>query len=179
MYGPNWPYNGEVDIIEGANSALSNLMSAHTSANCVLPSTGFTGTLENLDCSDTTYGCNFVSPTTDTSSYGTDFNAVGGGVYALQWTDEAISIWHFPRTSIPADIVAKQPDPSSWGLPQALFGSTGCDVDTHFNNMNIVLNIVSSPNQGVGLIYEAGLRECVLTSTIGLVWLLCWERLDI
>lgn len=148
MYGPDWPNNGEVDIIEGANSAFSNLMSAHTSANCVLPPTGFTGTQRNLDCSDTTYGCNYVSPTTDTSSYGTDFNAVGGGVYALQWTDDAIKIWHFPRTGIPADIVNKTPDPTTWGTPQALFGSTGCDVPTHFNDMNIVLNIVSSPNQG-------------------------------
>lgn len=30
MYGPNWPNNGEVDIIEGANTAHKNLMSAHT-----------------------------------------------------------------------------------------------------------------------------------------------------
>lgn len=30
MYGPNWPDNGEVDIIEGANTALKNLMSGHT-----------------------------------------------------------------------------------------------------------------------------------------------------
>lgn len=143
MYGPNWPNDGEVDIIEGANSASYNLMSAHTSADCVLPSAGFTGTEQYLDCSDTTYGCNFVPPTSDTSSYGTGFNAVGGGVYALQWTDDAIGIWHFPRTGIPQDILDKQPDPSGWGLPQALFGSTGCDVSSHFENMNIVLNIVS------------------------------------
>lgn len=143
MYGPNWPRGGEVDIIEGANMAYDNLMSAHTSANCVLPSEGFSGTREYLDCADTTYGCNFVPPTTDMSSYGDDFNGVGGGVYALQWTDDAIKIWHFPRNGIPADIVAKQPDPSRWGLPQALFGSTSCDVPSHFNDMNIVLNIVS------------------------------------
>jgi len=30
MYGPDWPNNGEVDIIEGANTALTNIMSAHT-----------------------------------------------------------------------------------------------------------------------------------------------------
>lgn len=143
MYGPDWPNGGEVDIIEGANRAYNNLMSAHTSANCVLPSEGFTGAQGYLDCADTTYGCNFIPPTADTSSYGDDFNGVGGGVYALQWTDDAIKIWHFPRTGIPADIAAKQPDPSGWGLPQALFGSTGCDVPSHFSDMNIVLNIVS------------------------------------
>jgi hypothetical protein len=30
MYGPDWPNNGEVDILEGGNTALKNLMSAHT-----------------------------------------------------------------------------------------------------------------------------------------------------
>lgn len=30
MYGPNWPYGGEIDIIEGANMAYENLISAHT-----------------------------------------------------------------------------------------------------------------------------------------------------
>lgn len=30
MYGPNWPNNGEVDIIEGGNMAYQNLISAHT-----------------------------------------------------------------------------------------------------------------------------------------------------
>ena len=30
MYGPNWPNSGEIDIIEGANTATKNLMSGHT-----------------------------------------------------------------------------------------------------------------------------------------------------
>lgn len=28
--GPNWPYNGEIDIIEGVNDAAYNIMSLHT-----------------------------------------------------------------------------------------------------------------------------------------------------
>lgn len=146
MYGPDWPNGGEIDIIEGANMAYDNLMSAHTSDNCALPPVSsdlFDGTQENTDCANSVYGCNYVPPTTDMSSYGSDFNAVGGGVYALQWTDEAISIWHFSRAAIPADIVAKEPDPSGWGMPQAVFGGGGCDVESHFKDMNIVLNIVS------------------------------------
>ncbi|CAN8102145.1 unnamed protein product [Discula destructiva] len=148
MYGPDWPNGGEIDIIEGANMAYNNLMSAHTSANCALPplpvgveNPTFTGTQHYTNCADTAYGCNYATPTTDTLSYGSDFNGVGGGVYALQWTGEAIKIWHFPRTKIPMDIVAKQPDPSGWGLPQALFGNGGCGVESHFNDMSIVLNI--------------------------------------
>lgn len=79
------------------------------------------------------------------STYGDSFNAVGGGVYAMDWTSDAIRIWHFPRGSIPQDIVNKAPDPSGWGTPQALFGGgTGlysCDVETSFANMNIVINL--------------------------------------
>ncbi len=30
--GPNWPSNGEIDIIEGVNNAATNLMSLHTYA---------------------------------------------------------------------------------------------------------------------------------------------------
>ena len=30
MLGPNWPNNGEVDIIEGVNGNTNNLMSLHT-----------------------------------------------------------------------------------------------------------------------------------------------------
>lgn len=30
MFGPDWPNDGEIDIIEGANMAYQNLVSAHT-----------------------------------------------------------------------------------------------------------------------------------------------------
>ena len=51
MYGPDWPESGEIDIIEGANTAVENLMSGHTVSGCTLPSTGgYTGTQGNTDC---------------------------------------------------------------------------------------------------------------------------------
>ncbi|ROW09536.1 hypothetical protein VMCG_02639 [Cytospora schulzeri] len=151
LYGPNWPNSGEIDIIEGANTAYTNLISAHTGPNCNLPETGvFTGSQQLVNCTSPNdangySGCNYLPPTSDMSSYGDNFNAVGGGVYAMDWTSEAIRIWHFPRGSIPQDIVDKAPDPSTWGAPQALFGGgTGtlsCDVETSFSNMNIVINL--------------------------------------
>lgn len=88
-----------------------------------------------------------MAPSSDSFSYGDSFNSIGGGVYALEWTDEAIKIWHFPRTAIPSDITAKQPDPSSWGEPEALFGGSSCDVDDFFNDMSIVLNMVQYMNK--------------------------------
>lgn len=138
-----------MDIIEGANLAYTNIMSGHTADGCSLSPSDegrFTGELRNLDCSigDSNVGCGYNPPASDTSSYGDGFNAVGGGVYAVQWNNEFLSVWHFPRGSIPEDIDAKVPDPSGWGLPQAVFGGADCDVNEYYNNMNLVLNIVST-----------------------------------
>lgn len=85
-----------------------------------------------------------MPPPSDTNSYGDSFNAVGGGVYAMLWSATELRVWHFARGAIPPDLTSKTPDPSGWGTPQALFGgsSGACDVDKHFADMSIVLNIV-------------------------------------
>ncbi|KAK7744833.1 hypothetical protein SLS62_009995 [Diatrype stigma] len=115
--GANYPAGGEVDIIEGANAVERNLFSAHTEAG---------------------------SPASDTSSYGNTFNAEGGGVYALEWDNEELKIWHFPRSAIPDDIVyagsSASPEPETWGPPQAVFGGSDCDADTYFYNLSLVIN---------------------------------------
>jgi hypothetical protein len=147
-YGTNWPNGGEIDIIEGVNTAHKNLISAHTAEGCsqdpweVSQSTGLQ---RNTDCfvGDQNIGCGFEPPSSDVSSYGDSFNAVNGGVYAMDWDSERIRVWHFPRGRIPSDIKAKRPNPSNWGLPQAAFGGRSCDVDSYFKDMSIVLNIVS------------------------------------
>ncbi|KPM44329.1 hypothetical protein AK830_g2144 [Neonectria ditissima] len=146
VFGQDWPEGGELDIIEGANLAYTNIISAHTADGCRLTQSDddlFTGECRNLDCAigDANTGCGYNPPASDTSSYGDGFNAVDGGVYAMQWNLDFLRVWHFPRGSIPADIPAKQPDPTGWGLPQAIFGGSNCDVQSFFNDMNIVINI--------------------------------------
>ncbi|KAK0391161.1 hypothetical protein NLU13_0662 [Sarocladium strictum] len=144
MYGSDWPYGGELDIIEGANTAHRNIISAHTTDGCFQDETSlFIGEQRNTDCAVGTknIGCGFNPPVADASSYGDAFNAAGGGVYAVQWDSERIKVWHFPRGAIPADIDAKNPQPAGWGLPQAVFGGQKCDVDSYFKNMSIVINI--------------------------------------
>ncbi|KAH9897221.1 glycoside hydrolase family 16 protein [Xylariomycetidae sp. FL2044] len=143
--GEDWPAGGELDIIEGANTAQRNLISAHTSVGCEAPNTGFTGDQGATNCGPSleNIGCNYAAPTTDTSSYGDAFNAEGGGVYALEWDSEDLKLWHFPRSAIPDDIrlaPVVTPDPSSWGPPQAIFGGSGCDADNYFYNMSLVIN---------------------------------------
>lgn len=114
------------------------------SSGCSLPSLGtWTGSQEYTNCS-VTDGCNYVPPSSDTSSYGDSFNAIGGGVYAMLWSSTTLQVWHFPRGGIPLDITSKTPNPNGWGTPQALFGTSSCNVNKHFADMSIVLNIVSS-----------------------------------
>ncbi|KAF5017451.1 hypothetical protein F66182_10621 [Fusarium sp. NRRL 66182] len=154
-YGDNWPTNGEIDILEGANLAYTNIMTGHTAEGCMLDPADeglFSGDRLSLDCGvgSDNVGCGFTPPESDTSSYGDGFNAIGGGVYAMEWDSEYIKIWHFPRGAIPADIEEKEPDPRRWGLPQSLFGGSRCNVDEYFNNMNIVLNINFCGDYGEG-----------------------------
>ena len=145
MLGPNWPVNGEIDIIEGVNSQTNNAMTLHTNAGCSITSTGaFSGTMETSNCDvnaanqAANAGCSIDS--TNSNSYGKGFNANGGGVYATEWTSNDISIWFFPRGSIPSDISSGNPNPSGWGLPQAQF-TGGCDIDEHVKDQQLVFDV--------------------------------------
>ncbi|KAI1147826.1 glycoside hydrolase family 16 protein [Nemania diffusa] len=143
--GSHWPTGGEIDIIQGANTAQRNLISAHTTAACQAPKTGFVGVQGATDCSSSAknIGCNYAAPTSGSATYGDAFNAEGGGVYALEWDSRDIKIWHFPRKAIPDDIKlapVRTPDPTKWGPPQALFGGSTCEADSHFYNMSLVIN---------------------------------------
>ena len=142
--GPNWPSNGEIDIIEGVNSQSTNSMTLHTGPGCSITNNGaFSGTLGTTNCDinaagqATNAGCQINTP--NSASYGSGFNAGQGGVYATEWTSQAISIWFFPRSAIPSDIASGSPDPTSWGAATASFAG-GCNVDQFFNNQQIVFD---------------------------------------
>ncbi|KAH7035065.1 concanavalin A-like lectin/glucanase domain-containing protein, partial [Microdochium trichocladiopsis] len=139
-FGDPWPSAGEIDIIEGVNRDTSTQFTLHTASGCTFSSQG--------DCNapgDGTKGCSepgFDNP----QSYGDGFNAIGGGVFATEWTSDAIRMWFFPRTKgIPADLASGQPNPASasWGRPAAEFASApggSCDIDSHFREHRLVFN---------------------------------------
>ncbi|KAI1845247.1 hypothetical protein JX265_005402 [Neoarthrinium moseri] len=129
--GGGWPNSGEIDIIEGVNSATSTTFTLHTSAGCSF-SQG------NCNAGNGNTGCG--QKINNAQSYGAGFNAIGGGVYAVEWTSNAISLWFFPRTNIPADITAGNPNPAKWGAATGSFSGSGCDIDKHFNGHQIVFN---------------------------------------
>ncbi|KAI9763413.1 MAG: hypothetical protein M1840_000544 [Geoglossum simile] len=145
MNGPNWPDTGEIDIIEGVHLNTKNLMALHTDSTpgCTINGNGQTGTTSTFNCDTTTNtqpnnaGC-AVNANSD-NTYGAGFNKAGGGVYATEWTSSWIRIWFFPRGSIPADITAGIPNPSTWGTPSANFQGS-CDIDAHFSNLQIIFD---------------------------------------
>ena len=150
--GPQWPEAGEMDLLENINLATTNKYVLHTGNNLavsnfsdptVANSTGMNirGHFSNLNCSahaDGNIGC--VVEGQD-RTFGKDFNANGGGIIALEYLPEAISVWQFNRTEIPADILNGTPAPSTWRTPDAHFmPDDGGSLDDFFYSQRLVFN---------------------------------------
>lgn len=156
MVGPDWPNNGEIDIIEYVNNQQNDVTTLHTSDGCDQSSedtSTFTGTWA--------VGVDGYSPASDCSVYapnqwsnqgcginawsqpvGSSFNDQKGGVYALEWVpDSYFRAFYFPRDQIPPDLTTNAPQPDTWGMPYARFLSSdaACPV-SHFANNQIVFD---------------------------------------
>ena len=147
--GPDWPNNGEIDIIEYVNKQTTVQSTLHTSNGCSMynmNTSTLTGTFENLGCyanepgQSSNAGCGIQG----SALVGAPFNQQGGGVYVTEWVnDKYIRMFYFPRASVPQDIKNKKPDPSKWGLPYARFdiGSCGSSCpSSHFKNNKIIFD---------------------------------------
>ena len=142
MVGPNWPNQGEIDIYEGVHLSSSNQITLHSSPGCTptIGSGGESGSrINGADCGagGGFNGCGIMA--NNPVTYGTPFNANGGGVYATLWTSSGIKVWYFATRDVPSNIKSGNPDPSTWGRPVANFA--GCDFDAKFRNLNIVFDI--------------------------------------
>lgn len=143
-----WPAGGEIDILEGVNDDAVNSMTIHTTDGCRVDNS--TGGLDNCNINapdeerNIDGGCSIKAravPTMET--YGIPFNIVGGGVYALEWTDSFIQVWFFPRNSpsFPSrQQLEERPEPSTWGAPLARFQGEGCDFSERFKDLRIIFN---------------------------------------
>jgi hypothetical protein len=133
---------GEIDIIESYNDANHNYMTLHTGGQCTfLPAASF----YNLpDCNLVTSpgGCTIQGTS---ESYGTNFNANGGGVYAMEKTSGWIRIWFWAQANVPADVRNGNPDPGAWGVPAANFDASNgnCDIDANFPEQTVVCGLFS------------------------------------
>jgi hypothetical protein len=152
MEGPNWPYTGEIDIVENVNLATNNQYSLHTVQGCQHPSAADstnieTGTLVQADCFNQTNGntgCLVKDASAD--SFGAGFAAQGGGAFAVQWDDTGIFIYFFNRSAIPADLSTSNPDPTGWGLPSAAYPSSSCNTSQFFSPQTLIIVRVSMSN---------------------------------
>lgn len=95
------------------------------------------------------------------ASYGPTFDAQGGGVFAMKWDEDGISVCklsmtlespvssspetflgNFYRAAVPKDIQSGQPSPSTWGQPVAMLLPTTCDPIANFINHSIIFGEV-------------------------------------
>ncbi|EPS29445.1 putative beta-1,3-1,6- / beta-1,3-1,4-glucan hydrolase [Penicillium oxalicum 114-2] len=143
--GYNWPQNGEIDILESTNGGSNgNEITLHTTEGCRMNvDRKETGSPVLTMCESTAGGNSGCGVLGDSSTYGQELNANGGGIYALELRRAGIRVWYFPRGAIPTDIVdsSPAPDPSRWGMALADFPSTECDITSHFRNQSIIVNI--------------------------------------
>eukprot|EP00466_Bigelowiella_natans_P013088 jgi/Bigna1/72538/fgenesh1_pg.20_\ len=165
--GPQWPDNGEIDILEGVHRNVQDISTLHTREKCSMQtvdtalftgswSTGFGGQ-NATDCyvkSTIEYanqGCGIISD--DSASFGEAFNRRGGGTVATVWDDEGIRMYGWRRGAEPADVrkaatgkskggeVTIDPDGEGWGMPYALFQfGDNCDP-SHFANHQLVFDL--------------------------------------
>jgi len=154
--GPQWPENGEIDIIEYVNLATNNQYTLHSGSgsDCKLDPNApgiyknasgqveaFLGHVMGTQCQSSegsNAGCAFSDP--GDNSIGSAFNQASGGVFAHLWDSTQVSIWRFPRNAIPQDITDGTPDPSNWGVPIAYWSGDSCDLSTHFRDHTIVID---------------------------------------
>ncbi|KAF8553594.1 glycoside hydrolase family 16 protein [Imleria badia] len=148
--GAEWPTNGEIDIVEGVNNQAHNQMTLHsgTSNACTLTQSAgttlgmFTGDVLSTNCyssSSNDAGCGISDPSSTSFGYG--FNNAEGGVYALLWdTTAGMSMWHFARANIPADLTSQTPTPGNWGAPAGYWSAQACDIAANFNQHVMVID---------------------------------------
>ncbi|KAI1808117.1 glycoside hydrolase family 16 protein [Daldinia bambusicola] len=144
FFGDPWPTKGEIDLYENWNDLKFNRHTSHVDkpnvvGDCVLVADDMTAKIDSPNCYDFADGqANFQG--CSASEFSSTFGSPDGGVFALQWTDDFLKIWDWPRDKAPKDISSGQPSPSDkWGKPSYVISS--CNVDKAFKEMKMVMNI--------------------------------------
>ena len=146
--GPNWPNNGEIDMIEGINLRSVDQATLHTNDGCYyteneanIAKVNMTGTWHSYNCSYQP-GCSIVA---ESGTYGGSLNNIGGGVFAVEINDNiGIRIWFWDHDNTPSDVVNKIPNPNNddWGKPFGFWPNyDNCNMAEHFKEMRIIFDL--------------------------------------
>jgi hypothetical protein len=153
-FGPNWPNGGEIDIIEGVNRGNTNQYTLHTSAGCQMNvGRDMSGRAGQNNCQGGE-GCIVFSQ--KPNSYGDNFNRAGGGVFAMEKTPNFVKMWHFNKGQYPGNIVNGNPDPCSWGRPDAHFPLGGNCPASKFAGQNVIFDITFCGDWAGGVYGQSG-----------------------
>lgn len=145
--GPTWPITGEIDIIEGVNDYTNDQATVHTDVGCTIPSSdsktlAISGSvIGGTNCAAATtgnQGCGIRA--NSSNSFGSGFNSIGGGVYAMKWDTTGVAVYFFPRSNVPSDITAGAPNPDSWGAALARWPATSCDPFKFFKDHSAIFD---------------------------------------
>ncbi|CAI6272186.1 unnamed protein product [Periconia digitata] len=160
----DWQNDGEIDIIENVNDARTNNAALHAAGSCrVLNSSSQTGLWKSTDCNtkhDGNQGCGITF--TEPYNYGAEFNANGGGIYAMEWKNDSIDIWFFTHDKIPSTLKdgTAIPNPQAFGTPSASFAGPCSDsFGEKFFNHTIIIDTTFCGGYAGGL-FGSGASEC-------------------
>eukprot|EP01100_Stratorugosa_tubuloviscum_P010861 TRINITY_DN473_c0_g2_i2.p1 TRINITY_DN473_c0_g2~~TRINITY_DN473_c0_g2_i2.p1 ORF type:complete len:326 (+),score=109.48 TRINITY_DN473_c0_g2_i2:85-1062(+) len=154
LCGPNWPNNGEIDVIEGVSDQNRDQTTLHTNDGCSMSSVSsnsFTGQWATGSNGQPATNCYVNAPNqysnqgcgvfASSNTFGSAFNNNGGGVYATEWTSSFIRVWFWRHDSVPYDVRNGSPNPSSWGTPYAYFQLGSNCPSSHFKSQQIIINL--------------------------------------
>ncbi|KAG9311601.1 concanavalin A-like lectin/glucanase domain-containing protein [Chiua virens] len=169
-FGPNWPNNGEIDIIEGINLNTDNQYAIHTTPGCY--HSGNTDQLGSTGATDCSQGSGCTVGETSQNSFFTGFANANGGVFATQFDVSGIFMWFWSRPDIPSSISqatsTSSINVSSWGTPHAAFLSNSCNISEFFSAQNLVLDItLCGVWGGVPGIYDS---QCAKQGSTGICY---------
>ncbi|TYJ55463.1 hypothetical protein B9479_003853 [Cryptococcus floricola] len=147
--GANWPEGGEIDIMEGINNQVTNVIALHTSntTTCTVDSSStssFSGTVENNDCNNSlNNGAGCTVKDENEKSYGAGFAEAGGGVYVGEYAEDGIRVWFITRADVPESLTvdASSLDTSTLGTPVAEYLASTCEIDKAFSPQTLTINI--------------------------------------
>ena len=161
---PQWPAGGEFDLLEYANYFASKT-SLHLGEDlaCLLDRDAVHACGNFVDKNSMLFDCetNYSPAGTARAKYGCapnqyeswptvfDLNAQAGdgcdATLVLEFSDEAIKVWHFHKSDVPLDLLDDAPSPGDWDTAKLWsyypLGQSDCPGKETIGAQNLVINL--------------------------------------